>query len=199
MAIIPNNEYASQVASGDAGWPLGKAKNVVVSGDGTGTPLDSEWLNDLWGFLQAVLAEAGATASGNPDRVGASQYLDAIQGLHLSSRPVSIFKLQTGPGETWSVRHGPAINSVTYNSNGLEVNFASLPYAVTGTEVVMVSNAGTANADKVRIVSGHINNLNKVELSASELIGPGDSNFFDEIDLSSTSCTFAVVIYGDTP
>jgi hypothetical protein len=62
-------------------YPLGKARNEVVEGDGSGTPLEEQWVNDLWGFLQALLAGASITASGNPDQVGASQYVDAIQAL----------------------------------------------------------------------------------------------------------------------
>lgn len=197
MAIIPSNEYAAQVSSGDAGWPLGKAKNVVVSGDGTGTPLDAEWLNDLWGFLQAVLAEAGATASGNPDQVGASQYLDAIKGLNMTTKPRSIFRLTTGFSTDWSVRHGPAITSVNYTTNNAEPQFASLPWAVTGTEVVMVSNAGSSTVDNARIMSGFIDGSGQLKLSASRLlVGPGT---IEELDLSANTVTFAVAVYGDAP
>jgi hypothetical protein len=79
MAIDPSAEYPGQIDTTDAaGYPLGKAQNVAAAGDGTGTPLEQAWLNDLWGFLQALLAEVGEAPSGTPDRVGASQYLDAI-------------------------------------------------------------------------------------------------------------------------
>lgn len=78
MAIIPSTKYSGQTTTGDPGYPDGKAKNVTVSGDGTGTPLEADWVNDLWGFLQALLDRAGITASGNPDKVGTSDYLDSL-------------------------------------------------------------------------------------------------------------------------
>jgi len=78
MAIRPQVEYAGQTTTGDSGYPHGKAKNVGVTGDGTGTPLEEQWVNDLFGFEQALLERTGITPSGNPDKVGASQYLDAL-------------------------------------------------------------------------------------------------------------------------
>lgn len=79
MAIIPSTEYPSQTDATDTtGYPLGKAQNITTPGDNTGTPLEEAWVNDLWGFFQALLSSAGITASGTADKVGASQYLDAL-------------------------------------------------------------------------------------------------------------------------
>ena len=80
MAINPSAKYAN-IDTTDPAYPLGKARNVVVKDDGTGTPFDKDWLNDLFGFQQALLAEAGISATGTPDTATASQYLDAIQSL----------------------------------------------------------------------------------------------------------------------
>lgn len=79
MAIVPSTQYAAQTDTGDPGYPQGKARNAGSFGDGTGTPLEKTWINDLWGFLQSLLAAAGITPSGAPDEVGASDYLDAVQ------------------------------------------------------------------------------------------------------------------------
>lgn len=79
MAIIPSARYSGQVETGDAGYPQGKARNAGAFQDGTGTPLERDWLNDLWGFEQALLELANLTPSGVPDAVGASQYLDAVR------------------------------------------------------------------------------------------------------------------------
>ena len=81
MALIPSSAYPAQIDTGDAAYPHGKARNAGSFQDGTGTPLEKDWLNDLWGFLQAVLAGASITPSGDPDKVGASQYLDAIKKI----------------------------------------------------------------------------------------------------------------------
>lgn len=78
MAIAPSSRYPAQTDAA-AGYPQGKARNAGSFQDGTGTPLEKDWINDLWGLLQALLAYAGITPSGSPDQVGASQYLEAVQ------------------------------------------------------------------------------------------------------------------------
>jgi hypothetical protein len=80
MALDPSTRYPSQTDA-DAGYPLGKARNAGSFQDGTGTPLERDWVNDLWGFEQALLDAAGISPSGDPDEVGASQYLDAVEAI----------------------------------------------------------------------------------------------------------------------
>lgn len=80
MALRPIDRYPGQVDEA-ASYPHGKARNAGAYQDGTGTPLEMDWLNDLWGFEQALLAAASITPTGDPDEVGASQYLDAIREL----------------------------------------------------------------------------------------------------------------------
>lgn len=84
MAIDPSTRYGVQVdtSTDPTGYPYGQARNITVGGDGTGTPFEKDHLNDLWGFEQALLDEAGITPSGTPDKVGASQYLDALDTLY---------------------------------------------------------------------------------------------------------------------
>ena len=77
MALIPSAQYPAQTDT-DSAYPQGKARNASTFQDGTGTPLEKSWVNDLWGFLQALLARASITPSGNPDQVGASQYIEAV-------------------------------------------------------------------------------------------------------------------------
>ena len=82
MAIVPSTKYSGQIDTSDlTAYPHGKAQNVTVAGDGTGTPLEQDWVNDLWGFLQALLDRAGITPSGDPDEVGASDYMDALESM----------------------------------------------------------------------------------------------------------------------
>lgn len=93
MAIRPEDKYPGQTVTGDGGYPHGKARNITVSGDGTGTPLEQAWLNDLWGLLQSLLEHAAITPSGTPDEVGASQYLTGLRQL-----------LRAQAVRNWSVR-----------------------------------------------------------------------------------------------
>lgn len=81
MALKIEERFPGKSAPADANYPLGSARNVSAPGAGDGTPIVADVLNDLFGFQQGLLAAAGLTASGLPDRVGASQYLDAIQAL----------------------------------------------------------------------------------------------------------------------
>jgi hypothetical protein len=84
MALIPSTRYPAQIDTSDAGYPHGKARNAGSFQDGTGTPLEKDWLNDLFGFLQSLLDFASITPSGDPDEVGASQYLDAVDAVAVS-------------------------------------------------------------------------------------------------------------------
>jgi len=75
--------YPGQIISGDPDYPLGKARNRVSPGDGTGTPFEEDLLNDILGSQQALLAAASITPSGDPDKVGASDILNAILALRV--------------------------------------------------------------------------------------------------------------------
>ncbi len=82
MALKPSARYPGQLDTSDAtGYPHGKAQNVVVEGDGVGTPFEKDLVNDILGFQQALLVGAAITPSNVPDKVGASQYLDALRAL----------------------------------------------------------------------------------------------------------------------
>lgn len=79
MAIIPETRYSGKIDPATSEYPYGSARNITVPGDGTGTPWEAALVNDLFGFQQALLSEASITPSGDPDEVGASQYLAAVQ------------------------------------------------------------------------------------------------------------------------
>ena len=64
--------------SDPTGYPQGKAQNITSPGDGTGTPLEKAIYNDTFGMQQALLKSSGQSPSGVPDKVGASQYHNAI-------------------------------------------------------------------------------------------------------------------------
>lgn len=81
MAIDLTTVYPGQVDPASPDYPLGEPRNIVIPGDGTGTPLDEQWLQDYAGFFQAVLDAAGVTASGVPDTAIDSQYLDALLSI----------------------------------------------------------------------------------------------------------------------
>lgn len=104
MAIRPSEEYPGQIAA-DGAYPYGKAQNVTGPGTGDGTPLEQKWVNDLWGFFQALLVEASITPSDAPDEVGASDYLNAVRFMALGAAisPAAIASNQSNYSPTdWS-------------------------------------------------------------------------------------------------
>ncbi|HET7545487.1 MAG TPA: hypothetical protein VFK05_36720, partial [Polyangiaceae bacterium] len=87
MALNPSAAFPGQISTFDpTGYPFGKAQNDVSPGDGQGTPLEAALVNDLFGFQQSLLSAAGLTPSGTPDKVGASQYLDAVKVVSRKSQ-----------------------------------------------------------------------------------------------------------------
>ena len=70
---------ASQLAPADPNYPDGKAQDVTIPGDNTGTPFLADWLNDLWGWMQALLDDAEIVPDGINESVASSQYLGAVK------------------------------------------------------------------------------------------------------------------------
>ncbi len=100
MAIVASNLYSGRVITGDTGYPLGKAQDILNGEKGTGTPLRASWVNDQWGFLQALLDAASITPSGTPDQVGQSDYLDAVNKLIREPLALKIFQSPSSEGLT---------------------------------------------------------------------------------------------------
>ncbi|ATN93408.1 hypothetical protein [Pseudoalteromonas phage J2-1_QLiu-2017] len=79
MAINPALRFGSRIDNTDPNMPFGKPINRSGGISGTGTPLTSEWVQDLWGFSQALMVSAGMTPDNTFDEVGDSQVEDAIR------------------------------------------------------------------------------------------------------------------------
>jgi hypothetical protein len=58
-------------------WPNITAKNASVQGAVDGTPFTEDFINDIWGFMQAVMLSANLTPDGQSESSGASQILQA--------------------------------------------------------------------------------------------------------------------------
>lgn len=90
MALIPGNTYPGKINPPSAAYPLGSARNVTTPSDGTGTPLQANWVNDLWGLLQGLLVSANVTANGQPDTALSSQYFEALTKLFSNQTAVRL-------------------------------------------------------------------------------------------------------------
>ena len=78
MATNPETLYVGKIKPSSADYPYGEAQDITLPSDGTGTPWKASFVNDLFGFQQALLSDAGVVPSGTPDKVGASQYLQSL-------------------------------------------------------------------------------------------------------------------------
>jgi hypothetical protein len=81
MAIKPDVNYVGKITPGGASYPYGSARNVTVPGDGTGTPFEQAWVNDLFGLEQKLLDAANIVPSGNAETILASDYYDALHKI----------------------------------------------------------------------------------------------------------------------
>ena len=72
--------YPGQTAGATANYPNGEPRNVTISGDGTGTPVEAAIYSDWRGWMEAIVAESGVAISGNADTALVS---DVLTGLKL--------------------------------------------------------------------------------------------------------------------
>jgi hypothetical protein len=161
MALIPKNSYPGQTISGDAGYPQGKARNQLVPDDGTGTPLEELWVNDLFGMQQALLNDAAITPSGVPDTVSTSQYLTALKTLFIYGKA----------GGTWN----PSA-AITIGGAGLTV---SGPLVLSGSGSADFN--GFVTFDSAVTFNSSITIDGFPTFSQGFIVTSGDSEFNDDV------------------
>lgn len=130
--IIPSSKYPAQTAVDLTNYPQGKARNVTASGSGDGTPFDKEWVNDFFGFEQALVLEAGITPSNNAETALASQLKDAIKTM-IIRRQIAFYTITPGPvviGANYPIVLAQQSGGYTVVSNGVIVPTAG-SYLVT--------------------------------------------------------------------
>src|SRR5690606_5331207 len=89
MAIKIYEKFAPRANPADGDYPYGSIKNESVPGAKDGTPLEAEWGNDYAGADAELFAQAGIVPSGQPDKLGASQRVDAIKQLEKAASNVT--------------------------------------------------------------------------------------------------------------
>ena len=100
MAYKIKDIYPSQTTTGDAGWPDGKPRNIQGGVQGTGTPFEEKLFQDYEGSRQALFDEAGITPSGVSDKVGQSDFVDALKKVANQGLVGKIFQSPTDGGLT---------------------------------------------------------------------------------------------------
>lgn len=71
--------FTGRYTAADSNYPYGSSKSETTSGAGDGTPYIKARADDIAGFQQAMLTEAGIVPSGSSDTALASQYLESLQ------------------------------------------------------------------------------------------------------------------------
>jgi hypothetical protein len=109
-------------------YPTGSFKDRSLPGLYDGTPILAADRNDLQGFTDALLLQGGVTRSGNPDTVGASDRMTALNNiirLRTDYKPVSGGGTFVPHGRYWITDSGtynlPPIVGLT---NGVKVDAA---------------------------------------------------------------------------
>lgn len=77
MAVIPKN-YNLGLDTANTDYPYGKSLPIVKSFHGT-VPLPADWVNDYFGFQQALFANNSIVPDGNVDTATSSQMLTALE------------------------------------------------------------------------------------------------------------------------
>lgn len=81
MSLKLNERYPGRFNNPSAGYPLGSFKNRTAPNAKDGSYLEQDWANDKEGFFQSLLNAAGIEANGIVDKVGGSQYFDALAAV----------------------------------------------------------------------------------------------------------------------
>jgi hypothetical protein len=174
MAISPATEYPGQTAGTSANYPEGEARNVTLSGDGTGTPWEKKFINDLFGFLQALLGQAGAVANGSEETALASQYMDSLKLVAGHPGIITPYGLNVDPA-TFGIR------MLRCDGSGmLRANYPDLDAAT------YVGNTNNATADafyRADDVVGAVRNTAGIYLILPDLRG----RFIRGLDPSGTT------------
>jgi hypothetical protein len=96
MALKLNERYPSRFNNPSDGYPQGSFKNRTTPTSKDGSYLEQDWANDKEGFFQSLLSAAVVQANGSVDRVGSSQYFDAMKSI-IASAGVSFSNITGKP------------------------------------------------------------------------------------------------------
>lgn len=158
MSLKLNERYPGRFNNPSADYPGGSFKNRTTPDAKDGSYLEKDWANDKEGFFQSLLSAAGITANGAVDKVGASQFFDALLALGQAQSGTAYTAASPSAG-LHDITPTPAITSYSpnqrfqvafsANSNGSDllrvsgISYKSIKqYSGTGTKVTAIFYAG---------------------------------------------------------
>ena len=183
MAINPETQYPGKIAPSTPEYPYGSARNITTLGDGTGTPWEAALVNDIFGFQQALLSAAGVVPTGTPDKVGASQYLEAVNTLIGDSSPQRTQdevnkQFLESPLEKYTVLESPVLAPVAGTWEHQIVGDAWVEYENGKYYMYYFGADGEGSADIGYATSDNL--INWVKNPTNPVLSPGTSGQFDD-------------------
>lgn len=117
MAIKLADEYPGRANPASADYPYGSIKNETMPDANDGTPLDEKWGNNIEGFLQALLVAGGVAPTGEVEKVGKSQCLDALINVIKAQRAVGEIRVfpSSSPPEGYIKANGALLSRSAYS------------------------------------------------------------------------------------
>lgn len=126
MALKLNERYPGRFNNPSPDYPQGSFKNRTTPTAKDGSYLEKDWANDKEGFFQSLLSSASVVANGSVDKVGGSQYFNALSSV-IKSTAIPWSKVNNTPtnllgyGITDAVGlSGGSINGTLTLNNGTE-------------------------------------------------------------------------------
>lgn len=113
MSLKLNERYPGRFDNPSADYPLGSFKNRTAPGAKDGSYLEKDWANDKEGFFQSILNSAGIAPNGNVDKVGSSQFFDAM--LCLDQNQAGVAFPAAGTATAVTLTPSPPISGYSEN------------------------------------------------------------------------------------
>jgi len=127
--------YETSVGNVTGTFPATTAKNSSTPGATDGTPLVAAMVNNIWGYFQALMNQAGLTPNGVQEEYNASQLLTASQ-LLFGAAPGDLYQSLVQNPATLGVR--------ALILTGQVITIASYPNLVANTYIGDTNNPNTA-------------------------------------------------------
>ena len=139
MSLKLNERYPGRFNNPSNDYPQGSFKNRTTPTSKDGSYLEKDWANDKEGFFQSLLSKAGVLANGLIDKVGASQYFDALIQTRQAQTGLAFTSAGVSPALT--LTPSPALTAYSANQR-FRVKFAA---ASTGSDTLNISGLGAKN------------------------------------------------------
>lgn len=126
MSLKLNERYPGRYNNPSADYPQGSFKNRTSPTAKDGSYLEQDWANDKEGFFQSLISVAGVIPNGIADKVGASQYYDALLTvLYAAARKTPILT-DTGTAGVYAASNTPALTVLPATGYMQRVKIANL-------------------------------------------------------------------------